>query len=389
MSTTRKNILFLPKWYPHKANPFHGLFVHRHATVITPICNVYVLFARSSNEVKNDWYQVSTTIEDDVHVTRYYYKSHITGIKALDRIIKLWLYFHCISKGLKQYKKQHIHFNLAHIHMLGRTGRVALYLKRKWKLPYVVSEHFSGYFPERNEYHGVIRKWLDRKVCKDAASVVTVSQRQQEAMQSHGLAGVYTLIPNVVNTDVFHITNENRPRTQFVVIADQDDRVKNISGIINAFQAVASIHSDVQLRIIGGGVDLTRLQAYAISKAYGVQIYFEGAQSQHFIVEELNKSLGLVLFSHFENAPCVISEANACGVPVIVSNVGGVSELIDDKRGILVHPKDEKALSEAMIQLLNNQEQWNRMAIRQYVVDHYSNQVIGNQLNELYDNVLK
>lgn len=348
-----------------------------------------MLFARSSNEVKNSWYSVENTIEDDVHVTRYDYKSHITGIKVLDRIIKLWLYFYCISKGIKQYRKQHIHFHLAHIHMLGRTGRVALYLKRKWKLPYVVSEHFSGYFPERNEYHGIIRKWLDRKICKNAASVITVSQRQQEAMQRHGLTGHYTCIPNVVDTDVFYIADNNRPRRQFVVVADQDDRVKNISGIINAFHSLASANSDIQLRIIGGGVDLLRLKQYAKGKTYGAQVHFEGAQSQHFIVEELNKSLGLILFSHFENAPCVIPEANACGVPVIASNVGGVSELINEKRGILVRPKDEKALSEAMERLFNDQEQWDRKAIRQYVVDHYSNQVIGNQLNKLYDNVLK
>lgn len=55
-----------------------------------------------------------------------------------------------------------------------------------------------------------------------------------------------------------------------------------------------------------------------------------------------------------ETFPNVILEALACGLPVIASNVGGISEQIDEKTGILVKPQDPYELKNAILEILNN-----------------------------------
>jgi len=53
-----------------------------------------------------------------------------------------------------------------------------------------------------------------------------------------------------------------------------------------------------------------------------------------------------------EGSPTVLKEAMACGLPVVSSLVGGIPEIVDDKRtGILVHPRDAAALADALQQL--------------------------------------
>ena len=71
-----------------------------------------------------------------------------------------------------------------------------------------------------------------------------------------------------------------------------------------------------------------------------------------------------VLFSNYENAPVVISEALAVGLPIVSSNVGGISEMINEEIGFLIDRKDEKALKEKILYLLDNFQKYDIEKIR-------------------------
>ena len=55
-----------------------------------------------------------------------------------------------------------------------------------------------------------------------------------------------------------------------------------------------------------------------------------------------------VLSSEFENLPVVLLEALASGLPVVATDVGGVSEIVDESVGALVPPRDVPALRRAI-----------------------------------------
>jgi len=64
-----------------------------------------------------------------------------------------------------------------------------------------------------------------------------------------------------------------------------------------------------------------------------------------------------VLPSKRESFGIVLLEAMAAGRPCVASNVGGIPEIIEDKKnGVLVAPGDEKGLAEGIRRILNTQE---------------------------------
>lgn len=91
-----------------------------------------------------------------------------------------------------------------------------------------------------------------------------------------------------------------------------------------------------------------------------------------------------VLFSNYENLPCVLLEAICVGIPIISSQVGGTAEIVNANNGILVRPKDEKALVKAMQYMINNHHQYDSKLIRQEAVDKYAYKAVGQQILKFY-----
>ena len=83
--------------------------------------------------------------------------------------------------------------------------------------------------------------------------------------------------------------------------------------------------------------------------------------------EWVNKAKAYNLFintTNFDNMPVSVIEAMALGLPVISTNVGGIPHLIDhNKNGILVPPKDANAFVDAILDLKNNSNIANNIAI--------------------------
>jgi glycosyltransferase involved in cell wall biosynthesis len=97
----------------------------------------------------------------------------------------------------------------------------------------------------------------------------------------------------------------------------------------------------------------------------------------------------LLLFSNYENFPCVIPEAWSCGIPVLSTNVGGIAEFMNTGNGVLIEPYDMEAFSCELERMLNNLEKFDNRKIRDFARDHFSYKVIGAQFVEVYKQALK
>jgi glycosyltransferase involved in cell wall biosynthesis len=100
-------------------------------------------------------------------------------------------------------------------------------------------------------------------------------------------------------------------------------------------------------------------------------------------------SSSLLLFSRFENLPCVILEALCCGLPVISSRVGGIPEVIDGENGILVESGNIPDLVTAMIQMIENYAEYNRKLIAEKAIAFFNYNTVGKQYSDIYNTVLK
>jgi glycosyltransferase involved in cell wall biosynthesis len=105
------------------------------------------------------------------------------------------------------------------------------------------------------------------------------------------------------------------------------------------------------------------------------------------IASFLHTCKALVLFSNFENFPCVIPEAWMSGVPVIATRVNGIPEFANESNGILVERGNEAQLAEAMRAILDGKT-FDASALRTYALTHFSYEAVGKQLDEVYKNLM-
>ena len=95
------------------------------------------------------------------------------------------------------------------------------------------------------------------------------------------------------------------------------------------------------------------------------------------------------MFSNYENMPVVINESFSCGIPVLSSNVGGISEFVNRETGELVERKDEKALLTVLENFLDNEKKYDSKQIREFALKNFSKEEVGKKIFKIYTNVIK
>jgi glycosyltransferase involved in cell wall biosynthesis len=115
---------------------------------------------------------------------------------------------------------------------------------------------------------------------------------------------------------------------------------------------------------------------------------FLGHLSQKEVMEELLNSNVLCLTSRYETFGVIIIEALACGMPVIATDCGGPSELINEKNGLVVKCDDVTELAEAMLTMFSNYEEYSSEHIRLDCLGRYSGKKISQRLLHIYEAVV-
>lgn len=389
----RIHILYLPKWYPHKYDPMPGLFIERHGISALPHCDISVLYVHADEHQKKCGYIFDYSEADTLNTIRIYYKRAQTGFKPLDVLINSCRFIRSHRKGLKKIREKYGDYNIIHVHVLTRHGVIALMEKIRRGIPYVITEHWTRYLPSTNTYTGALRKWMTAKVARRASAIMPVTANLRDAMIDCGLKNDnYIVIPNVVDIKMFSPDPEKAPadKTRIVHVSCFDDQQKNIRGITRVIKRLAAERQDFTVDMIGDGIHYDELLEYGdemgIKDTYAT---YYGLKENETLAALMKSADFMLMFSRYENLPVVILESYACGVPVLSTDVGGIREHMNEDLGILIESEDEKGLYEKLNYLLDNHKNYDAAKIRAYAVDHFSNEVIGNQLHEVYTAVVK
>lgn len=125
---------------------------------------------------------------------------------------------------------------------------------------------------------------------------------------------------------------------------------KAVPQLVDAFLSIAEGRPGVVLRLVGDGPDRRCCEDLA-ARAAG-QVEFAGYRTD--VPDQLARADAFVLPSLNENMPLALLQAMAAGLPCICSDVGGVSEILDDTCGLLVRPGDASALRAAIAALIGD-----------------------------------
>jgi glycosyltransferase involved in cell wall biosynthesis len=384
-----KKVLWLTSWYPNAAEPFTGDFIKRQAEALSVYQPLKIVF--SGKYAPGQLINSSTQTDAFPNLKEYilYYPSSARD-NFLTRGRSLFTYFKKHIFFIRQLHKNNELPDIVHVQVAFKAGLIALYLKRKYKIPYVLSEHWSGYYAQARDSlyrKSFLVRYLTRLILKHTALLITVSDALGNQIHQHWLGIPFRKIPNVVNTRLF-FPGEYKPENKFRFIHISTMLYpKNPEGIIRAFTALANQGIDSELLLVGPvNPGLTQMIHETGLQENSIRCTGEIPYEQVGI--ELRNSAALILFSFYENMPCVILESLCTGIPVIASRVGGIPEVIQEDNGILINAGDEKELLEAMKTMIRNERFYDRKKISRQAVSRFSYEIIGKDILAIYDSVL-
>ena len=374
------NVLHLLSWFPTPDDPTLGNFCVRMIDALPEDCHSVILSVCDGKNMTKSFEVKEIPGAHHTHVQIYIRPPKINAIRKL-KMLRMYQY------GLKYIKRRFFNPDLIHLHVTYPLGQVALLWKKLFGYKYVLTEHWTIYQPQNKD---VLVGKLKRKIVKianNAELIMPVSLDLQRCMEGHGVNNRFKVIYNLVNTDIFRLGGAQTDNKKHMLhISTLRDEAKNFSGILRVIERLKQQRDDFELHVIH---DYNAPEFKAFVKDHHLEdcVFFHGKKTSAEVAQAYQKADFFVLFSNFENLPCVIVEAFASGVPVLSTAVGGIAEILSPERGILIPQGDEDALLQGMIQMLDHCHEYDREAIREYAIKTFAARNIGRQIFEEYKKV--
>ena len=357
-----------------------GLFVRKHALAATEAgFRVTVVYAApgltgKSRELFSTDIQ-SAGLLTEVRVS--YRKAE--GLSGMARQLIAW------NLAVKTAVQQQGRPDLIHAHILTRVALLSCWLAYKWKVPCVITEHWSRYYPENMQYKGWLRRFLTERVVKRAQAVTVVSNRLANAMKAQGLQFATKLLPNVVDTAVFKPAEKYKGPFRIVSITCFEEKSKNLKMLVDAVAHIATHRHDIELVMIGDGNDYDLIKKYVAGKHMRYKtVRFTGVLQDHELAEELQQATCLALTSNYETFGIVAFEALACGIPVVATDVADLAVFINEENGKIVKTGDAEILAVELENVLNRLPEYKPSDMHKRVEAELSSRAVAEKLKELY-----
>ncbi|ADY51783.1 glycosyl transferase group 1 [Pseudopedobacter saltans DSM 12145] len=375
-------ILVLPSWYPSRVNIFNGDFNERLVHAVSKYRKQIVVYVVQDNSLVNVFVEI--TEQDNIITYIIYYQKKNNFIYTAYQVFKLYL--STLNSIFNIYGKP----KLAHIYVFYPAGLISLYLKYKYGLKTILTEHWTIFYKEQKHYinnHHFLKKLLYRKVLVSFDIIITVANRLKNEISKWSGNNKKCVIPNVVDTRLFNFDNNNKENDKpfkFIHVSTLGYQ-KNINGILNVMENIVNkTNIDMQLVLIGT-YNSEVIKRISNSASLSQYVSYVGEIPYHDVAKEMKRSDAFILFSRYENMPCVLLESLCCGLPIISSKVGGIAEIINEENGILVENENEEQLEQAIFFMMNNYSIYDREKIAEKSIKKYNYNKIGEEIIAIYE----
>jgi glycosyltransferase involved in cell wall biosynthesis len=370
------HVLFLCGWYPSRVSPTNGDFIERHAEAVSQKHKVTILHVITDINLAQD---IEINSEKKKHLT-----THIAFLKKTKNPIKKIILF---RKAFLLLLREIEPFDIVHLNEIYPFGIFSLYLKWFKGKRFIISEHFTGYHKPQAKKLTFSQKNISKIITKNAAFVCPVSNNLRDAMLALNLKGNYFRVPNVVNTNLFFPAENSNTTFTITHISNMLNKHKNVEGFLRVVKKLESTITNFKVQLVGEN----SIQYKTFTEKIKIdenKIEFIDQIPHKEVASYLQSSNLFVLFSNYENLPCVILESFACGVPVISADVGGISEFFPEEFGFLVPPKDEVALLHKIL-TMHQGFKISKKKMYSYVEENFSENKIAADFEKLYFQALK
>jgi glycosyltransferase involved in cell wall biosynthesis len=301
-----------------------------------------------------------------------------------------WLWLRAGMLLFEKYAAEHGMPDIVHAHNALNAGVLAARLKKRFAVPYVLTEHSSFYA------RGLIRN-AEIPLAKDAfrnadARLVVSPALGHDVGKCIGdYARSWEWVPNILD-EKFEKTNIVKDRHgdqfHFLNVGSLID-IKGHADLLHAFASRFRGIKDVRLCIAGDGPLKGKLELLSSRLGVDHEVVFLGQLKHERVLAEMQSSDVYVHSSHYETFGVVLIEALACGKPVISTACGGPECIVTDGNGMLAPVKDFATLGEAMEKMRKNIGNYDPVRIREDCISRFGEQKIVGYLSVIYNRICR
>jgi glycosyltransferase involved in cell wall biosynthesis len=217
----------------------------------------------------------------------------------------------------------------------------------------VVLNYHSGEAPDH-----LRRSALARHVLRHVDRIVVPSTFLRDVFVSFDLAA--TVVPNTIDLRTFAYRARD-PLRPHLLCTRNFEPIYNVACVLRAFARVQAVRPDARLTLVGYGSDEPALRALAVQLGLR-DVTFAGRVSPAQIPRYYADADIYVQTPAIDNMPLSLLEAFASGLPVVSTDVGGVSALLTDGvHGLLAPHDDDAAIAARVLTLLASPDHARRL----------------------------
>ena len=288
--------------------------------------------------------------------------------------------------GFKKYIKKNGIPDLIHNHSLVYSGFITENLSERYKVPFLITEHNSGFYYE--EYNSLLNDIS--RICNKSRICLAVSSNLRLLLNKKiDKSPDWKIHHNLVSEIFFDQKINKQPKNKFTFIGIGNlINEKNFKLLISSFYNFNKIYPNSFLKIIGNGKEFKKLTSLSEKLKILSSVSFLGQLSRIKTMKELNDSHVFISSSNYETFGIVSAEALALGKVVISTDNMGSSDILNKSVSITVPRNDEVEMTNAMINVYKNYEKYDPILIRKYAVGKFSPKIITNELILKYKQIL-
>lgn len=395
------NIFHIPSWYPSVDNPQYGIFIkeqiHELAKNYPELQfgvstwgqgdDRHLLWARDHlfNLSKIRKHRKATP--SDTIVAENLIEFHTPSLTWSRKILS-GNHDNIIKSNLSSYRRFKSRVGKVHIIHAQATYPAAIIaqnLSLLLNVPYVVTTRMSPFpFKEFQSSTGTLKPIILEPL-QAASRVIAISQSLESRLNSLDIHRTIT-IHNLVRDDFFVLPPYKSPEPFTLTFAGRLVPQKGVDVLIRAASLLTNI--PITFEIIGSGIEKNNL--FKMAKKLGCSNKFNWIDdlNREELREKLWQSNGLILPSRHETFGNVLTEALACGKPVISTKCGGPEDIVNDLNGLLAEVDDSEDLSNKIKELFENYDRYDSHNIREDLINRFSSKKISGQIISCYEDIL-
>jgi len=288
-------------------------------------------------------------------------------------------FINCMNEEMEKIGASIIEFSGTHVDIIHAhdwmVGSAAINLAFRYRKPLVSTIHSTEFGRSqgiKEEYQMKIHEEEERLV-RLSDHVIVCSGSMKREIQGLFVMEKISVIPNGVNVSKFDFFVDGAAikekfcglkSSKMILFLGRLVYQKGVNVLIGALPIILSSYSgvnrDVKLVIVGEGPMRKQLEKDAALLGVSKHVVFTGFLDDYTVRCLLKAADVVVVPSLYEPFGIVALEAMAAKTPVVVSDIGGLSELISDAEGVKVPLNNSESLAKGIVKILSEEDEEKR-----------------------------